>query len=226
MRIIFLGAPGAGKGTQANLISAKFSIPKLSTGDMLRAEIANRSILGKKVEGIMNSGSLVSDELITEIVKKRLSQDDCFKGFVLDGFPRTIQQADNLEKILDILPTKAKTYVFNIDIPESELIDRFSGRFTCSNCNTAYHSKYNKPKVEGVCDKCGSKEFLFREDDKEEAVKVRLQIYKEKTAPLIDYYKRKSVLTNINGLGTIEEINSEISDVVSGNAAKHKEARG
>ena len=211
MRVILLGAPGAGKGTQADIMSSRLAIPKLSTGDILRAEIAKGTKLGSQVREIMAAGLLVPDHIMIALIQNRLNKPDCKKGFILDGFPRTINQADELDEVFKTLPWKGKTYVISLDVNEDELIKRISGRFSCKACKASYHSVYNKPENDGVCDRCGSREFVYREDDKEEAVKIRLKAYYENTAPLINYYKQKEKLYSIDGMQSIEEIASNIA---------------
>lgn len=215
MRFILLGAPGAGKGTQAEKIAARFNIPKLSTGDILRAEVSSGTELGNKIEAIMNSGAFVSDDIMISLINKRLREKDCAKGFILDGFPRTIPQAEELDKIFDALPqTTGKTYIILLEVDEDDLIKRLSGRYSCKICGTGYHNKYKNTKVKGICDKCGSEEFVYREDDKEEAVKTRLLVYREKVIPLIEYYKKKGVLHKVNGMQKIDDISRNIFEVV------------
>lgn len=209
MRIIFLGAPGAGKGTQAHLISEHFSIPKLSTGDLLRREISKKSDLGNKVKTIMDSGNLVSDDVMIELVRSRISENDCAKGYILDGFPRTVTQADALQEIFK-KSQSGFTMAVNIELSESDLIKRFAGRYSCASCGSSYHKEFVKPKVAGVCDACGNKEFIVREDDKEEAVRLRLSIYQEKTAPLIAYYKNLGMLVSVDGNKHVQSITDEI----------------
>lgn len=215
MKIILLGAPGAGKGTQADIIASKYGIIKLSTGDLLRKQIADKTALGLQIKEIMDSGQLVSDEIMIELIKARTAENDCMNGFILDGFPRTINQADELDKVFDKLSSIGKTYVISLAVIEEELIKRISGRYTCKNCKTGYHKVYNKPMVEGVCDKCGSTEFTYREDDKEEAVKVRLETYRINTAPLIDYYKQKGKLYQVDGMQSIDKISQDIFSLLA-----------
>lgn len=215
MKLILLGAPGAGKGTQAEKLAVKLDIPKLSTGDILRTEVSRGTELGKKVKSIMEAGYLVSDEIMIKLIQNRLEQDDCKKGFILDGFPRTIPQAEAFEKILDNLPTSmGDTHVLFLDVRQDELINRLSGRFSCKDCGANYHRLYNMPTQQGVCDKCGGKNLIQREDDKEEAVKIRLELYKEKILPVLQYYYDKGKLIRIHGEDTIEAISSEIASII------------
>ena len=208
MNLIMLGPPGAGKGTQAKMLVEKLGIPQISTGDMLRAAVAEGTELGKKAKEYMDKGQLVPDEVVIGIVKERLSKPDCEKGFILDGFPRTVPQAEALDKILEEMG-KRIDYVINIVVPDEEILKRLTGRRTCKKCGAMYHVIYNPPKQEGVCDKCGG-ELYQRDDDKEETIKNRLKVYAEQTAPLVDYYRKKGVLVDIDGTKSINEIFEEI----------------
>ncbi len=207
MNIILLGAPGAGKGTQAEIICEKLNIPTISTGNILRAAIKNGTELGKKAKAFMDAGDLVPDEVIIGIIKDRLSEDDAKKGFVLDGVPRTIAQA----KAIDEMGIRIDKAV-NIDVSDDEIISRVSGR-RVSPCGASYHILYKKPKVEGICDVCGEKLFI-RDDDKPETVKARLVNYHNLTAPLIDYYKNQEKLLNVNGTGSVNEITDLILEAL------------
>ncbi len=213
MRIIFLGAPGAGKGTQAQILAQKYNIPKLSTGDMLREAVKSGSELGRIVESIMNSGNLVPDEIMIKIIEERLQKDDCANGFILDGFPRTIPQAEALDMLLAQLKVN-NTVILFLAANEEELVKRISGRFNCKHCGSSYHKIYNPTKVNEVCDECGSTEFVWRKDDDEEAVKKRLQVYNEQTSPLIDYYDKQERLKRVNGMDSIEIITASIERVL------------
>lgn len=210
MRIIFLGAPGSGKGTQSQIISEHYNIPVLSTGVILRAEIATRSALGLQVQDIMDAGQLVSDEIMIQIISQRLTHADVKNGFILDGFPRTVRQAEELSRILFEIFGDSSIAVVNLAVPEAELLLRFAGRFSCISCGTNYHRVYKKTEVDGVCDKCGSKEFSIRKDDSEDAVKVRLEFYNTKTAPLVEYYKRINQLIEVDGTKSIADIAQSI----------------
>ena len=212
MRIIMLGAPGAGKGTQASRISEKYGIPQISTGDILRSAVREGTELGKKAKEYMDRGELVPDEIVIGIVRERIVQDDCKKGFILDGFPRTVVQAEALDKMLEELGLSID-YVINIDVPEEEIVKRLTGRRTCRNCQAMYHVIFNPPKKDNVCDKCGG-ELYQRDDDKEETIRARLEVYKKQTAPLIDYYSKKGKLVNIDGTKSIDEIFEEIVRVL------------
>jgi len=213
MNLIMLGPPGAGKGTQAKMLVEKFGIPQISTGDMLREAVKQGTELGKKAKEYMDKGVLVPDDIVIGIVKERLSQPDCEKGFILDGFPRTILQAEALDEALTELGKKIE-YAINIDVPEDELIKRLSGRRTCRKCGAMYHVIFNPPKEEGKCDKCGG-ELYQRDDDKEETIKKRLEVYKSQTQPLIDYYQKKGNLVNVSGTGSIQEIFEEVVRIIT-----------
>jgi adenylate kinase len=208
MNIIMLGPPGAGKGTQAKMLVEKLGIPQISTGDMLRAAVKEGTPMGLKAKEYMDGGKLVPDEVVIGIVKDRLGADDCAKGFILDGFPRTIPQAEALDKVLAEMGKKIE-YVVNVAVPESELLDRLTGRRTCKKCGAMYHIKFNPPKQDGVCDKCGG-ELYQRDDDKEETILNRLKVYNDQTAPLIEYYKKQGVLVDIDGSKEIKQIFEDI----------------
>lgn len=208
LNIIMLGAPGAGKGTQARQLSLRFSIPHISTGDILREAVKNRTSLGLKAKSFLDKGKLVPDDVIIDVVKERLSKDDCRNGFILDGFPRTIPQAESLNShISDII-------VINIHVDEAELIKRLSGRRVCKKCGANYHIIYSPPTNEGICNMCGG-ELYQRDDDTEDTIKARLQVYKNQTAPLIDYYKKKNILFTVSGKGSIQDIFNEILKVLN-----------
>ena len=204
MKIVMLGAPGAGTGTQAKKISAKYNIPHISTGDIFRANIKEGTELGKKAQGYMDQGLLVPDELVLDLIVDRLGKDDCKNGYVLDGFPRTIPQAEALEKALGEQGEKID-YALNIDVPDENIINRMSGRRACVGCGATYHLIYAPTKVEGVCDVCG-KELMLRDDDKPETVKKRLDVYHEQTKPLIDYYENAGTLRTLDGTIDIEDV--------------------
>ena len=199
MNCIFLGPPGAGKGTLAFEVSKLYKIPHISTGDLFRAAIKNQTELGKKVKAVIDSGALVSDDLTIALVKERLEKDDTKKGFILDGFPRTIAQADALENIVKI------DSVINFDISDDEVIKRLSGRRVCSSCGQSFHIEFVKPKKEGICDSC-SGELIIRPDDKIEAIQKRLETYRSQTAPLIDYYTKKNLIVNIDARPASEKV--------------------
>lgn len=204
MKIIMLGAPGAGKGTQAKQIADKYSIPHISTGDIFRANIKNGTELGKKAKQYMDQGALVPDELTCDLVMDRIQQDDCKNGFVLDGFPRTIPQAEALDAALGKINEKMD-YAIDVDVPDENIVNRMSGRRACLNCGATYHLISIPPKVEGICDRCGS-EIVLREDDKPETVQKRLKVYHEQTQPLIDYYKNQGILKFVDGTQPMDEV--------------------
>lgn len=212
MKIIMLGAPGAGKGTQAKQIADKYSIPHISTGDIFRANIKNGTELGKKAKQYMDQGALVPDELTCDLVMDRIQQDDCKNGFVLDGFPRTIPQAEALDAALGKINEKMD-YAIDVDVPDENIVNRMSGRRACLNCGATYHLISIPPKVEGICDRCGS-EIVLREDDKPETVQKRLKVYHEQTQPLIDYYSKKGVLAEVDGTQSMENVFNAIVDVL------------
>ena len=204
MKIIMLGAPGAGKGTQAKQIADKYSIPHISTGDIFRANIKNGTELGKKAKQYMDQGALVPDELTCDLVMDRIQQDDCKNGFVLDGFQRTIPQAEALDAALGKINEKMD-YAIDVDVPDENIVNRMSGRRACLNCGATYHLISIPPKVEGICDRCGS-EIVLREDDKPETVQKRLKVYHEQTQPLIDYYKNQGILKSVDGTQPMDEV--------------------
>jgi len=208
MRLILLGAPGAGKGTQAAVLVEKFNIPHVSTGDIFRSNIKNGTELGKKAKEYIDRGALVPDEITVGIVKDRIGQPDCEKGFILDGFPRTIPQAEYLEEALKSMGVELD-YVIDIHVPDSEIIKRLSGRRVCPVCGKSYHIVYNPPKQEGICDGCGSA-VIQREDDREETVINRLKAYHEQTEPLIEYYREKGKLLAVKGCENIQDTTREI----------------
>ena len=213
MQLLLMGPPGAGKGTQAAELVKKFQIPHISTGDMFRAAVKEGTELGKQAKACMDSGKLVPDEVTIGIVKERLAKDDCKQGFILDGFPRTVEQADALGGILDELGMKL-TRVLNIHVPAEDLIERAIGRRICKKCGATYHVKFNPTKVESVCDNCGG-ELYQRKDDNEETMKNRLSVYEASTKPLIDYYTKADVYTEIDGRQPIEKVTEELVNVLS-----------
>jgi len=212
MKIVMLGAPGAGKGTQAKMIAAKYGIPHVSTGDIFRANIKNGTELGKEAKSYMDKGALVPDELTVRILLDRVAQDDCAKGYVLDGFPRTIPQAEVLDAELTKLNDKID-FAINVDVPDENIVRRMSGRRSCPSCGATYHIVHIPPKQEGVCDKCGAA-LVQRDDDKEETVKNRLKVYHEQTQPLIDFYEKKDVLKNVDGTVDSEEVFAAIVKIL------------
>ncbi|HHP50894.1 MAG TPA: adenylate kinase [Moorella mulderi] len=208
MRLILLGPPGAGKGTQASVLSGLLGVPHISTGDIFRRAIQEGTPLGKKVEAYLKSGGLVPDELTVEIVKERLSQPDCQRGFLLDGFPRTIPQAQALDAWLEARGEKLDA-VINLQVSEEELMARLTGRRICPQCGATYHLKYDPPQRDEICDRCGSP-LIQREDDRPETVSKRLATYRQQTQPLINYYKERNLLKGVDGNGDIQEVTQSI----------------
>lgn len=213
MNIILLGAPGAGKGTQAKKISEKFSIPQISTGDILRQAVKDGTELGKQAKEIMSRGELVSDDIVCGIVAERLDQPDCRPGFILDGFPRTIPQAEKLDDILNGMKRDIE-HVVNLDLEDEEVVRRLTGRRTCPACGAMYHVIFNAPATENVCDKCGG-ELTIRADDTEDVVRDRLKVYRDQTSPLIRFYGSRPVFHTIEGTGSIEDIFNRILEVLN-----------
>lgn len=214
MNIVLMGLPGAGKGTQADKIVEKYDIPHISTGDMFRAAIKGGTELGLKAKSFMDQGALVPDEVTIGIVRERLSEEDCKEGFLLDGFPRTVPQAEALESLLVDLDRRIE-HVVNIQVEQDELVARLTGRWICKVCGTAYHTIFNPPQVEGVCDKDGG-ELYQREDDKPETVTNRLEVNIQQTQPLLDFYESKDVLTHINGQQDIKQVFVDIDALLKG----------
>ena len=212
MKIIMLGAPGAGKGTQAKKIAEKYSIPHISTGDIFRANIKNGTELGKKAKTYMDQGLLVPDELVVDLVVDRVAQDDAKNGYVLDGFPRTIPQAKALDEALAKLGEKVD-YAINVEVPDENIIRRMSGRRACVSCGATYHLVHIPPKKDGICDTCGS-ELILRDDDKPETVKKRLDVYHEQTQPLIDYCKESGILKEVDGTVDMADVFAAIVEIL------------
>ncbi|MFO1160264.1 MAG: adenylate kinase [Reyranellaceae bacterium] len=215
MNIILLGPPGAGKGTQAQRLQSDLGMIQLSTGDMLRAAVASGSELGKKAKGIMEKGELVPDELMVGLIKDRIAQPDAAKGFILDGFPRTEAQARALDEML-ANSAKKLDRVVEMEVDEKALTERIVGRFTCAKCGTGYHDKFKRPKVDGVCDVCGSHEFVRRKDDNAETMKTRMVAYRAQTEPLLPYYARRGVLRKVDGMAAMDEVYRQITGVLTG----------
>ncbi len=212
MRLVLLGPPGSGKGTQAQRLVERYKIPQISTGDIFRQAVRDQTELGKRAKEYMDRGELVPDEVVVGMVEERLGQSDCKNGFILDGFPRTIAQAEALDKLLAGKGEKLDA-VLEISVPDEEVVKRLSGRRTCRQCGAMYHIEFNPPKEPGKCDKCGG-ELYQRDDDKEEVIKSRLQVYHSQTAPLIEYYQKEGLLKKIDGLGGIEEVFARIVDAL------------
>jgi len=214
MRLVLLGAPGAGKGTQAKKLIEKYGIPQISTGDILRQAVKDGTPLGKEAKVIMDKGELVTDSIVLGLVEERLKQDDCKKGYILDGFPRNTAQAEALDKMLDSL-NMPLTAALSVDVPKEDLMKRLTGRRTCKSCGQMYNIYFSAPKTEGKCDKCGA-DLFQRDDDKEETINKRLDVYDAQTAPLIDYYSKKGILKSVQGVGNIDEIFNKVVSTLGG----------
>ncbi len=213
MNLILMGPPGAGKGTQSQRIEKSHGIVQLSTGDMLRVEVASGSDLGKEAKDVMESGGLVSDELIIAMISSRIDQDDCKKGFILDGFPRTTLQAEALDTMLTEKGLKIE-HVIEMKVDDEAMVKRITGRFTCAECGAGYHDEFQKPEKEGVCDQCGGTEFIRRADDNAETVRARLQAYHEQTAPILSFYKKKGSVKSVEGMASIDEVTEQLNAVL------------
>jgi adenylate kinase len=214
MRIVLLGAPGAGKGTQAKKLIEKYGIPQISTGDLLRAAVAAGTPLGKEAKSYMDKGELVPDSVVLGMVGERLKQDDCKKGYILDGFPRNTAQAEALDKMLAAL-NMSLTGAVSVDVPFDDLMKRLTGRRTCKSCGQMYNVYFSPSKKEGACDKCSS-ELFQRDDDKEATIKKRLEVYTAQTEPLMGYYKNKGILKSVSGTGSIDEIFGKVCSILEG----------
>jgi len=212
MRLILLGPPGSGKGTQANLLQEKFGIPKISTGDILRAAVSDGTELGVQARVYMDQGQLVPDEIVVGLIKERIQEPDCANGYILDGFPRTIVQAEKLEEMLKTM-NQGIDAVVDLEVDKEELLVRLTGRRTCRQCGAMYHKTTHPPKVDGVCDECGG-ELYQREDDNEATILKRLNVYKQQTAPLKEYYEKQGKLRNAPGCGSVDEIFSRVVEMV------------
>lgn len=212
MKLILLGPPGAGKGTQAKMLVERFGIPQISTGDILRAAVSEGTPMGLKAKECMDAGALVPDEVVVGIVKERLQQGDCVKGFILDGFPRTVPQADALTESLAELGRELDA-VISLDVDVEALVERLTGRRTCGTCGAGFHVKFDAPKVAGRCDKCGG-ELLQRDDDQEATIRNRLEVYHQQTAPLVDYYAGAGLLTAVDGMAEMDAVQAEIGQVL------------
>ncbi len=213
MNLILLGPPGAGKGTQAKRIEDKYGLVQLSTGDMLRAVVASGSELGREAKRIMDSGQLMPDSLMIDMISARIDEPDCTKGFILDGFPRTTGQAVALDEMLAEKGINLDV-VIEIKVDEEALVERITGRYSCVACGAGYHDRFQRPEVEGVCDKCGSGDFNRRADDNEETVRSRLAAYHEQTAPIMPYYNSKGVMRSVDGMADIEEVTAELLEIL------------
>ena len=212
MKIVMLGAPGAGKGTQAKKIAAKYNIPHISTGDIFRANIKNGTELGTKAKGYMDQGLLVPDELVVDLVVDRVQQEDCVRGYVLDGFPRTIPQAEALTKALQEAG-EGIDFAIDIDVPDENIVSRMAGRRACVDCGATYHLKYAPTKKDGICDVCEG-DLILRDDDKPETVQNRLGVYHEQTQPLIDYYTEMGILKRVDGTVDMQDVFKAITDIL------------
>jgi len=213
MNIILLGPPGSGKGTQAKRIQQTHGLVQLSTGDMLRAATGSDTEFGRRVKAIMDSGQLVPDDIIVEMIDQRIVRPDCRKGFILDGFPRNVPQAEALDAMLDAHGLKLD-HVILLDVDEATLVDRLSGRFTCNQCGASYHDRYNRPSHDSVCDECGGTEFTRRADDRPEAVKARFEVYHRQTAPILPYYRESGILRRVDGMADIDTVTREIDKLL------------
>jgi adenylate kinase len=211
-RVVLLGAPGAGKGTQAKMLIEKYKIPQISTGDILRKAVADGTPLGKEAKVIMDQGGLVSDKIVLGLVEERIKQPDCKAGFILDGFPRNTAQAEALDKMLSAMGAPL-TIALNIDVDMNDLLKRLTGRRTCKGCQQMYNIHFSPPKKDGVCDKCGGALFQ-RDDDKDATIKKRLDVYTQQTAPLIDYYSKQNIMKTVMGVGSIDDIFKKVTAVL------------
>ncbi len=215
MNLILLGPPGAGKGTQAKRLEQRHGVVQLATGDMLRRAVASGSPLGEKVKAIMEAGRLVPDDIIIEMIADRIAAPDAAHGFILDGFPRTVPQAEALDAML-AEHGKKLDHVILMEVDEATLVDRIAGRFTCQACGASYHERYKRPAVEGVCDVCGSTDLVHRADDRPEAIATRLAAYRNQTAPILPYYRARGILRSVDGMAEIDEVTREIEAVIAG----------
>jgi adenylate kinase len=213
MNLILLGPPGAGKGTQAKRLQEKHGFVQLSTGEMLRAEIASGSETGRRVKTVMDAGQLVPDDVMIQMIAKRIDQPDCANGFILDGFPRTTNQAEALDDMLEARGSKLH-HVIEMKVDDAALTKRVTGRYTCATCGAGYHDEFHKPAIEGVCDVCGGVEFIRREDDNPETMAARLAAYHKQTEPLLPYYAKRGVLRTVDGMAEIDEVKRQIEEIL------------
>ena len=209
MNLVLFGPPGAGKGTQAKRLEDRYGIAQLSTGEMLRAEVASQTVIGREADAIMKRGELVPDTLITSMISARLDRNDCRKGFILDGFPRTVGQAEALDDVLAAKGLKLD-HVLSLKVEEEAMIERIVGRFTCAQCGEGYHERFKRPKVDEICDVCGSTEFERRSDDNAETVRQRLKAYHLETEPVLRYYEKQGLVQTVDGMGPIDQVTSQL----------------
>lgn len=215
MNVILLGPPGAGKGTQAKRLEDNRGLVQLSTGDMLRATVASGSALGRQAKEVMDAGRLMPDDLVIQMISERIDQPDCKNGFILDGFPRTTRQAEALDEMLESKGVHLDA-VIEMQVDEEALVERITGRFSCATCGAGYHDTFKRPAKDGVCDVCGGTEFKRRADDNEETVRTRLQAYRDQTAPILPYYRKKGILKTVDGMADIEEVTRQIEASLAG----------
>jgi adenylate kinase len=215
MKVILLGAPGAGKGTQAKRLEERYQMVQLSTGDMLRAAVDSGNEVGRKAKEIMDAGQLVPDDLVIRMIAQRIDEPDCAKGFLLDGFPRTTAQAEALDAMLAEKDLKLDA-VIQIRVDEEALVERITGRFTCANCGAGYHDRFQRPRSEGVCDRCGGTDFVRRDDDNEETVRKRMEAYRAQTAPILPHYEAQGLLLGVDGMADIDEVTEQLYKVLDG----------
>ena len=214
MNLILLGPPGAGKGTQAKRLAQTHGLVQLATGDMVRAAIASGSEVGRRVKAIYDAGQLVPDDIIIQMIADRIGQPDCARGFILDGFPRTVPQAEALDAML-AERGQALNHVILLEVDEAALVDRIAGRFTCQGCGASFHERYRRPQIEGVCDVCGGTDLVHRADDRPEAVKTRFEVYRRQTEPILPYYRARGILRTVNGMADIDEVTRQIEQLLA-----------